>query len=200
MKRIECLRILAPLVTDQLVVVGIAGQFWEWAHLSDHEGTLSVSAMGGAAATALGLALALPHRRVISIDGDGSTLLDLPVMATIATYQPTNLSVFVFDNEMYSGSTISNPTATAFRTKLELMARGAGIEQAEVIGDVAAFEMRARLATAADGGLQYVVVKVEEDTSSRKLPKPKQDFVENKYRFVRYIERTEKIEILPTVR
>lgn len=199
MKRIECLRILAPLVTDQLVVVGIAGQFWEWSNVADHDGTLSVSAMGGAAATALGLALALPHRRVISIDGDGSTLLDLPVMATIATYQPQNLSVFVFDNQMYSGSTISNPTATAFKTRLDLMARGAGIDQAEVVTELAEFEKRARAAVGSNA-LQYVVVKVEEDTSSRKLPKPREDFIENKYRFVRYIERTEKVEILPTLR
>src|SRR5918997_5227909 len=106
MKRIECLRLLAPLVTDELVVIGMTGANWEYRHLSQHEGNMTIGSMGNAAAVGTGMALSLPHRRVIVFESDGSTMLDLSILTTMGTYQPANLKVFVFDNSVYSGSRI----------------------------------------------------------------------------------------------
>jgi sulfopyruvate decarboxylase subunit beta len=199
MLRGDCLRILAPLVTDELVVVGMTGVNWEWRSRSHHEGNIFIGSMGHAAAVATGMALAVPHRRVIAFESDGSTLLDLPALTTMAMYRPDNLKVFVFDNEVYSGSRISEPSATARGADLELIARGAGIEGAATVRDLDAFRAEAEAAVS-EPGLRYVVAKVEEDLSVRRLPKPRMDYLENMYRFVRYVERTEGREILPELR
>jgi thiamine pyrophosphate-dependent acetolactate synthase large subunit-like protein len=187
------------MITDELVVLGMTGIHWEWNHLSHHEGNMKIGSMGNAAAIALGMALGLPHRRVIGLESDGSSLLDLATVTTIGRYLPDNLKIFVFDNQVYSGSRISQPTVTAVGASLEGIAKGAGIESATTIRDVESFEREARRAIS-QAGLRYVVVKVQEDTDARKLPKPTMDYLEHKYRFVRYIERTEGKTILPSHR
>ena len=77
MIRHECLELLAAKMSDQLVVTSQSGQRIEWSHLSKHEGNLLVGMMGCAIGVATGLALALPHRKVIALDSDGSVLLSL---------------------------------------------------------------------------------------------------------------------------
>ncbi len=126
MIRYECLEFLAPLITDQLVVTSLSGQRVEWGHLSNHEGNLLVGSMGNALGVSVGLALALPHRKVIVLESDGSTLLSLFNLPTLANLDPPNLAVFVFDNQAYSGSRISYPTATAGKTDLEGVGPGCG--------------------------------------------------------------------------
>ncbi|MCH7569440.1 MAG: thiamine pyrophosphate-binding protein, partial [Deltaproteobacteria bacterium] len=140
MIRYECLELLAPLVTDQLVVTSQSGQKIEWGHLSNHEGNLLLGMMGCALGVGIGLALALPHRRVIVLESDGSILLSLSSLATLANLNPHNLGVFVFDNEVYSGSRISHPTATAGKTDLTAMARGAGIQHSITVRDIEGFK------------------------------------------------------------
>jgi sulfopyruvate decarboxylase subunit beta len=197
MKRVDCLSYLSSLITDQLIVLGMAGANWEWNHLSQHPGNMKIGSMGNATAVGLGMALALPHRRVIVIDSDGSVLLDLATLTTIGTYRPANLSVFVFDNEMYSGSGISQPSATAFHTDLAAMAAGAGVPDPVTVTDLAGFTRYADASTTGADGLVYCVAKVVEDTASQQLAKPTKDFLENKYHFVRYIEQSEGVTILP---
>lgn len=199
MRRYECLGRLAPMITDELVVVGITGVNWEWRQLSDHEGTIVIGSLGHAAAVACGLALALPHRRVIALESDGSTLFDLSALTAMATYKPDNLKVLVFDNEVYSGSRISEPTATAFGADLELLAQGAGMKSTATVCDIEGFKREA-LSGLRDAGLRYVVSKVDEDLEARRLPKPRVDYMENMYRFLRYVEQTEGKVILPELR
>ncbi len=83
MIRYECLQLLAGKMTDQLVVTSQSGQRIEWSHLSRHEGNLLVGMMGCAIGVATGLALALPQRKVIALDSDGSVLLSLFNLATL---------------------------------------------------------------------------------------------------------------------
>jgi thiamine pyrophosphate-dependent acetolactate synthase large subunit-like protein len=190
MIRYECLEFLAPQITDQLVVTSLSGQRIEWAHLSKHEGNLMVGMLGCALGVGIGLALALPHRRVIVLESDGSVLLSLFNLPTLANLGCRNLAVFVFDNQVYSGSRISVPTATAGRTDLEAMARGAGIERAVTVRGLEAFKGEASAALSGNEG-RFVVCKVEESLLHREIPRPTIDLAENKYRFVRYLERTE---------
>lgn len=199
MFRYDCLQVLQPLLTDEIVTTSLTGVKWEWAQVSgqDRDGNLFIGSMGNATAVALGIALALPHRRVIALESDGSVLLDLPSLTVIGTYAPSNLTVIVFDNQLYSGSRISHPSATAHRTSLELMARGAGIEQAATVRELEEFEREARAAVEGSGP-RYLVAKVEEDPRTRTWPKLTMDYIENKYRFMRYLERTEGRQILPT--
>jgi thiamine pyrophosphate-dependent acetolactate synthase large subunit-like protein len=173
-----------------LVVTSLSGQRIEWAHLSNHEGNLLVGMMGCALGVGTGLAVALPHRKVIVLESDGSVLLSLFNLPTLANLNPRNLGVFVFDNAVYSGSRISVPTATAGKTDLEAMARGAGIERAVTVRDIDGFKKEAREVLSGNR-LRFIVCKVEESLLHREIPRPTVDLAENKYRFVRYLERTE---------
>ena len=125
MIRHDCLELLAARMTDQLVVTSQSGQRIEWSHLSKHEGNLLIGMMGCAIGVGMGLALALPHRKVIVLDSDGSVLLSLFNLATLGNLRLKNLVIYVFDNGVYSGSRISYPTATSGNTDLEAMAKGA---------------------------------------------------------------------------
>jgi thiamine pyrophosphate-dependent acetolactate synthase large subunit-like protein len=191
MIRHECLQLLAAAISDELVVTSQSGQRIEWAHLSKHEGNLLVGMMGCALGVATGLALALPHRRVIALDSDGSVLLSLFNLATLGNLRPKNLIVYVFDNGVYSGSRISYPTATAGNTDLEAVARGAGIVNAHTIHDVDDFKQKG-LAALSGTEMGFFVCKVEESLLHREIPRPNTDLAENKYTFVRYLERTER--------
>jgi len=191
MIRYECLELLAARISDQLVVTSQSGQRIEWSHLSKHEGNLLIGMMGCAVGVGMGLALALPHRKVIVLDSDGSILLSLFNLTTIGNLQPKNLLVYVFDNGVYSGSRISYPTATSGNTDLAAMARGAGIKDAMTIKEIEHFKKDGL--TALDRNeLGFFICKVEESLLHREISRPTTDLAENKYTFVRYLERTEK--------
>jgi thiamine pyrophosphate-dependent acetolactate synthase large subunit-like protein len=190
MIRHECLELLATKMTDQLVVTSQSGQRIEWSHLSKREGNLLVGMMGCAVGVGMGLALALPHRKVIVLDSDGSVLLSLFNLATLGNLRPKNLVVYVFDNGVYSGSRISYPTATSGNTDLEAMARGAGIENAHTIRDLEDFKSKG-LGALNQNELAFLVCKVDESLLHREILRPNTDLAENKYTFVRYLERTE---------
>ncbi len=191
MTRYECLELLAARISDQLVVTSQSGQRIEWSHLSKHEGNLLIGMMGCAVGVGMGLALALPHRKVIVLDSDGSILLSLFNLTTIGNLQPKNLLVYVFDNGVYSGSRISYPTATSGNADLAAMAKGAGIKNAMTIKEIEHFKKDGL--TALDRNeLGFFICKVEESLLHREIPRPTTDLAENKYTFVRYLERTEK--------
>jgi len=190
MIRHECLELLAARMTDQLVVTSQSGQRIEWSHLSKHEGNLLIGMMGCAIGVGMGLALALPHRKVIVLDSDGSVLLSLFNLATLGNLRLKNLVIYVFDNGVYSGSRISYPTATSGNTDLEAMAKGAGIKNARTIRNVEEFKEKGVEALTRDE-LAFFVCKVEESLMHREIPRPNTDLAENKYTFVRYLERTE---------
>ena len=191
MIRHECLELLATKMTNQLVVTSQSGQRIEWSHLSNHEGNLLVGMMGCAVGMGMGLALALPHRKIIVLDSDGSVLLSLFNLATLGNLQLKNLVVYVFDNGVYSGSRISYPTATSGNTDLEAMAKAAGIKKAMTIRGLGDFK-KDGIAALDRSELGFCVCKVEESLIHREIPRPNTDLAENKYTFVRYLERTEK--------
>ena len=190
MIRYDCLKLLAPRVTDQLVVTSLSGQKIEWASLSQHPGNLLVGTMGTALGVGIGLAIGLPSRKVIVLESDGSVLLSLFNLATLANLEPKNLIVFVFDNQVYSGTRISEPTATAGKTDLAMMARGAGIEQARTVRDLPTFEQQMNAALD-DNQLKFIFCKIEESVSHREILRTDLEPIENKYQFVRYLESSE---------
>jgi phosphonopyruvate decarboxylase len=190
MNRYECFEFLAPLIKDELIIGSLSGQRVEWGHLSHHEGNLLVACMGAALGIGIGLALVLPHRKVFVLESDGSMLLSLYNLPTLGSLKPSNLAVFVFDNEIYSGTRISEPTATAGNTDLAAVARDCGISEAAAVSDLDSFKVRARRALE-ENLLQFVVCKVDKTTGHRQIQRPTEDLWEHKYRFVRYLERTE---------
>jgi len=187
---------LAPMLSDQLVVTNVARTGFETKMAMPREGNLYTMGMGLVTPVVLGLALALPHRGVIALDGDGSILLNLGAFATVANYAPPNLTSIIFDNESYA-STGGLPTATAGRTRLVEVAKGAGISNAVEVSVIEEFTAAAKKALAGKGPW-VIVAKV----AAEKPPvEPKlMDGRENKYRFVRYIEETEnKVILKPSI-
>ncbi len=161
--------------------------------ISDRDIPSQRTDLGLATSVGLGLALALPHRRVVVLDTDGGLLLNLGVLATLGNLKPPNLKVFVIDNECYE-SIGGFPTATAGAADLAAIAKGAGIEHSTTTHTLEEFK-EATKAALADHAFHFIVAKVEKGT---KASPPPFDGIEEKYKFVRYIEATERIQILST--
>ncbi len=100
-----------------------------------------VGFMGGASAMGLGLALARPDRRVVVFDGDGSLLMQLGSLATIAGAQPRNLTHLVFKNGVYHTSG-SQEIPGGLQVDFVAMAKGAGYRQAYAVRELDDFRKR----------------------------------------------------------
>ena len=129
----SCLQKLAAARTDEVVVTTMSVAM-PWAAHSD--GPLDFahveSAMGHAADFALGLALAQPERRVLCINGDGSTLMSLGVLVTLAQHPAKNLSLIITENGTYE-VTGRQPVPGASFIDYQTLCRGAGLERVYTI-------------------------------------------------------------------
>ena len=125
MRRDECFRKIAELRNGAIVVATYTSAF-EWMQVSPGPlNYLSVGAMGQASSHALGLALGMPDRKVIVLDGDGSLLMNLPTLVTIANAAPRNLVHFVSENGCYEANG-SHPIPGQGSVSFAGMARAAG--------------------------------------------------------------------------
>ncbi len=77
MKRIDCLKALAEVAGDALVVTSAGGNTAEWNACLPSDGNIRTRTLGLTSSVALGMALGLPRRKVIALDGDGSLLMNL---------------------------------------------------------------------------------------------------------------------------
>jgi sulfopyruvate decarboxylase subunit beta len=191
MKRFDCLKLIAAEARDALVVSSAGATTLEWNALRPSDGNFRVRTLGLCSSIALGMALGLPHRRIVALDGDGSLLMNLCSLPTIARMRPKNLLHVVFDNEVYEASG-SKKTATASGTDLVEMARAAGIEKARWANSVEEFAQSVSEALKGEGPY-FIGAKITADRTE--VPPYPMDEVENKYRFVRHVEKTENIEI-----
>jgi sulfopyruvate decarboxylase subunit beta len=116
-------------------------------------------AMGLASSTGLGLALCLPEQKVIVFDGDGSLLMNLGGLSTMARYRPRNLVHVVFDNESLL-SVGGFPTATSTGTDLEGIARAAGVPRVSTVRSVESFKAAVKDAVRGNE-FTTVIAKVE---------------------------------------
>jgi phosphonopyruvate decarboxylase len=105
MNRTKCLEALAARLTDDEIVVATYSTASEWVEMSDRAlNYYSFGAMGLASSHGIGLALARPERRVVVLDGDGSLLMNLGTLVTIANVAPENLTHFVGYNGCYEAN------------------------------------------------------------------------------------------------
>jgi thiamine pyrophosphate-dependent acetolactate synthase large subunit-like protein len=194
MKRYDCLKVLAGEIKDALVVSSAGAMTLEWNSLRPSDGNFRVRTLGLCSSIALGMALGLPHRKVVALDGDGSLLMNLCSLPTIARMRPSNLIHIVFDNEVYEASG-SKKTATGTGTDLVGVARAAGIHNAQWANTVDAF---AQAAAAALRGKDLCFIGAKVSTERSQVAPFPIDEVENKYRFIRHVEKSENIEIFKT--
>jgi thiamine pyrophosphate-dependent acetolactate synthase large subunit-like protein len=128
MKRDACTRLLAEKLTDEVVVSNLGQATLDMQQIADRPlNFYTFGSMGQCSAIAMGVALSRPDVKVISLDGDGSMLMNLGQLCTVANTAPPNLSIVVWDNEVHQ-TTGGQPTATSMKSSLAGVARGAGIE------------------------------------------------------------------------
>jgi sulfopyruvate decarboxylase subunit beta len=185
MLRLDCLRSIYSDLEKCLVVTIMGALPAELQSLGHRPNSFYLQhAMGLASSTGLGLALSLPHQKVVVLDGDGSLLMNLGSLSTLARYKPKNLLHIVFDNESLL-SVGGFPTATSTGTDLEGIARAAGIPQACTVRSVQEFTAAVRQAIQGEG-LQTIVAKVEA-TGPRAFVTDL-GLLENRFQFRRYIQ------------
>ena len=162
MKRIEAILLAAEAAAAQgaLLVCNIGYPSRELFSVKDRpENFYMLGSMGLASSIGLGLALARPDRKVMALDGDGSVLMNLGTLASIAHHAPRNYQLVILDNCCY-GSTGSQPTCTSLGTDLAAVAKAARIERVEQVDEAG------ELALALAGDCTAIVAKVEEGNAA----------------------------------
>ena len=152
MKPEEALRAIAAARGDALCVPTMTTAP-AWRTLApDDQSVGCVGFMGGASSLGLGLALARPDRRVLVFDGDGSLLMQLGSLATVAGAAPRNLVHFLFRNGVYHTSGAQEIPGGGGVDFVQ-MAKGAGYREAFSIKDIGEFRRRLPSMLTADGPL-----------------------------------------------
>ncbi len=138
MKRDECLALLAARVREEAVVATYQAAF-DWMRLAPRDlNYVSIGAMGIASSHGLGLALGRPDRRVIVLDGDGSLLMNLGSLVTIAAAAPRNFVHLVCVNGAYEANG-NHPLPGAGRLDFAAIAKGAGLADSGTIATLDGF-------------------------------------------------------------
>jgi len=196
MNRFECMTRLAARLKDEFVVLSLGASVDEWYNAAPHMRSASLfqQQLGCVTPQALGLAVGLPHRRIVSLDTDGGLLFNLGILATLANEQPKNLFIVIWDNECYQ-SIGGPPTHTASgRVDIAAIARGAGIEHAYAVKTLDEFDRHCESGLRAQS--PYVVVAKIDRSVKRDIKRKHSDGREDKYIFVRHVEQTENIVIM----
>jgi thiamine pyrophosphate-dependent acetolactate synthase large subunit-like protein len=181
MNRLEATRIVVEVAGEAPIVASLGHPAYDLFAAGDRPQNLYTwGSMGLASSIGLGIALARPDLHAFVLDGDGSLLMNLGSLATIAVLRPDNLTVVIMDNEEYA-TTGGQPTATAHGADLAAAAKAMGISAVTRArtGD----ELRAALA-----GSRLVVAKVAE---SAPAARPPTDCVFLKQRFMAAIGNPE---------
>jgi sulfopyruvate decarboxylase subunit beta len=159
-KRAECIGMLYPELDDKIVVTIMGACAQELYDLGHKDNFFYLQhAMGLASSIGLGLALHLPRERIVVLDGDGSVLMNLGTLATLARYRPGNMVHVIFDNGSLLSTGGFDSHTTSGVTDLAAMARGAGIEHVAAVASVVDFG-EAVLDAFARNDLSLIVARV----------------------------------------
>jgi thiamine pyrophosphate-dependent acetolactate synthase large subunit-like protein len=163
-------RLVAKLKHEEAVIGGIGNTNFDL-YAAGHrpQNFYMLGSMGLACPIALGVAIAQPERGVIALEGDGSILMGLGCLTTIANVKPRNLTIIIMDNGLYQ-ITGKQPTATAGVTDIVAVARGAGIANSHWVRDEAHFDalMDRRFD---DGGPILLAVKIDDKPGAAQPPR-----------------------------
>lgn len=174
-------RLVALLEHDEAVIGGIGNTNFDLAGAGHRpQNFYMLGSMGLATSIALGVALAQPERQVFGLEGDGSLLMNLGSLATIAAVAPPNLTLIIWDNGSYL-ITGDQKSATSTVTDIVAVARGAGIEQSSWVASEEEFESLVRTALAEDGP-HLIAARIDRVQATAR---PERDPSLVKYRFMK---------------
>jgi thiamine pyrophosphate-dependent acetolactate synthase large subunit-like protein len=153
-------RLTAKLTHEEAVIGGIGNNNFDlWESGQRPQNFYMLGSMGLAIPIALGVALAQPQRHVVALEGDGSLLMQLGCLATVAERAPKNLTIVIWDNGIYQ-ITGAQPTATAATADLVAIAQGAGIAKSAWAADEKDFDRLFALALG-EGGPSLIAVRID---------------------------------------
>jgi thiamine pyrophosphate-dependent acetolactate synthase large subunit-like protein len=133
-------RLVAKLKHEEAVIGGIGNTNFDlWAAGHRPQNFYMLGSMGLSFPIALGVALAQPQRRVFGLEGDGSLLMQMGCLATIATLKPKNLTMIVMDNGIYQ-ITGAQPTPAAAVADIVAIAAASGLSNSAWAADEEDFE------------------------------------------------------------
>ena len=184
MRRLDAMQAVYPQL-DACVVVTIMGAVAAELQSIGHKPNFFYlqHAMGLASSLGLGIALSRPDVKVVVFDGDGSILMNLGGLTTLARYRPRNLVHVVFDNESLL-SVGGFPTATATGSDIAGMAAAAGVPRTATVRTMHAFTAAFTEALGANE-LTTLVAKVEAIGPAAFVTDL--SLLENRYQFQRYL-------------
>ncbi|PVW05323.1 thiamine pyrophosphate-binding protein [Microbacterium sp. Gd 4-13] len=194
--RFEAMKLLGARLADELVILSLGGAVDEWYNAAPHmrDASLFQQQLGCVTPEAFGLAVGLPHRRIVSLDTDGGLLFNLGILATLGNERPENLFIVVWDNEQYQS--IGGPATHTAKGRVDLaaIARGAGVDQAHTAEILEEFDAHCAAGLAASE--PYIVVAKTDGILEPGIKRKHSDGREDKYIFVRHVEATEGISIM----
>ena len=163
-------RLVGKLKRDEAVIAGIGNTNFDlFAAGHRPQNFYMLGSMGLACPIALGVALAQPQRGVIALEGDGSILMMLGCLATIANMRPANLTIIIWDNGIYQ-ITGKQATATSGPTDIVALARGAGFARSEWVADAAHFDALLERGFAT-GGPSLLAAKIDDQPGQGRPPR-----------------------------
>lgn len=187
MRRLDAIEAIYPLLERSIVVTIMGAVAAEVQSIGHRPNFFYLQhAMGLASSMGLGIAVSRPRSQVIVLDGDGSVLMNLGGLTTLARYQPENLLHIVFDNESLL-SVGGFPTATSTGSDIEGIARASGITWARTVRELDDFVDAVDEALAAQQ-LATIVAKVEAVGPAgfvTDLP-----LLENRFQFARFLKES----------
>ncbi len=156
MNRLDLTRLtVAQLKRDEAVIGGIGNANFDlWETGQRPQNFYMLGSMGLTIPIALGVAIAQPKRHVVALEGDGSLLMQLGCLTTVAVQAPKNLTMVVWDNGIYQ-ITGSQPTASQATADIVAIARGAGLANSAWAADEDEFERL--VARALEGGAPSLI-------------------------------------------
>jgi len=185
MRRLDALNAIYPRLQESIVVTIMGAVAAELQSIGHRPNFFYLQhAMGLASSVGLGLALSRPKLPVVVLDGDGSLLMNLGGLTTLARYRPGNLVHVVFDNESLL-SVGGFPTATSTGSDLAAIARGAGVPRTATVRTIAEFRA-AFLAAQAARELTTLVAKVEAVGPAGYVTDL--TLLENRFQFARHLQ------------
>src|SRR6266702_1875273 len=154
-------RLIAKLKHEEAVIGGIGNTNFDlWAAGHRPQNFYMLGSMGLAFPIALGVALAQPDRRVFALEGDGSLLMQLGALSTIAALKPKNLIMIVMDNGIYQ-ITGAQPTPAADVADIVAIAVGSGLSNSNWAVDEEDFERLVEEAMSASGP-SLIAVRIDD--------------------------------------
>jgi thiamine pyrophosphate-dependent acetolactate synthase large subunit-like protein len=153
-------RLVARLKNEEAVIGGIGNTNFDlWSAGHRPQNFYMLGSMGLAFPIALGAALAQPSRHIFALEGDGSLLMQLGCLSTIASLAPKNLTMIVMDNGMYQ-ITGAQPTPAAAVSDIVAIAAGSGLSQSTWAADEDDFERLIDDALASEGPT-FIAVRID---------------------------------------